>query len=94
MCGPVAVHAPWGSPGAIQRKFIQAWLVPHYSTSHCPYNETHGGRGIFSGTTALSLELGRRPVTYAAAALAPPAALPKESRGRINTPGLRAHPPM
>ena len=47
-------------------------------TTHCPlprYNGTHGGRGLSSGTTALSIELGRHPVTYAAAALAPLAAL-------------------
>ena len=50
-----------------------------------------GRRGIAvadfsSGITALSMELGRHPVTYAAAALAPPAALPEESRGAPTQP--------
>ena len=50
-----------------------------------------GRRGIAvadfsSGITALSMELGRHPVTYAAAALAPPAALSEESRGAPTQP--------
>ena len=50
-----------------------------------------GRRGIAvadfsSGIMALSMELGRHPVTYAAAALAPPAALSEESRGAPTQP--------